>query len=160
MLNLGLNKNKRCKLFLNESIFFKIIIKAGDGYNMNLKNKKYVAIIAIIVIFITLINFQQIDNNNVGNFNENNFNNYYIVNVFNMVEEQMKDNGYNFQQFRINNIILNYCEKYVVSNINSYAHVYKLKYTAVANELCRVYNDSVFIALYIHKCDGKKEAYI
>jgi len=128
---------------------------------MNLNNKKLIAIILTIVIFTSILNFEYSRINNTNKQNVSNYDEcYFNQEVLNNLGGKTKNDSNNLQLYRLNNkIISNYLNKYIIGNIYSSTNNYKLKYTAVINEMFSISNSSVFVVLYIHKKDGKKHSY-
>jgi len=127
---------------------------------MNLKKNKYIIFILILAILglILNINFLNCNNNNNIDHKENDFNKYYMAQeILSLVENLNERQFNNFQSFRFNSkIISNSFDKFIVSNISNARNIYKIKCTAVINEIFSTFNDCVFVVLYIHKKDGKK----
>lgn len=126
---------------------------------MNLKNKKIIALLLTIVVIASILNVEHTNfYNNSMKQDESNINEYYISQeVLNILEQKTKNESNNLFAYRFcNKIISNYFNKYIVGTIYSITNIYKLKYTAVINAIYSIYNDSVFVVIYIHKVDGKK----
>lgn len=127
---------------------------------MNLKKNKYIAFILTLAILTSIFNveFFYFNNSNIDDHKENDFNKYYVAQeIFNIIEDLNEKQFNNFQTFRFNSkIISNSFDRYIVSNISNARNIYKIKCTAVINEIYSTFNDGVFIVLYIHKKDGKK----
>ncbi len=129
---------------------------------MNLKNKKYIVIILVFVILASIFNIEYFYlNNNIVNNSENNFNKYYLAQDIINIIENINDKQYNiFQSYRfVSRIISNSYDKYIVSSIDNYSNIYKLKFSAVINGNHDIYDNCVDTVLYIHKKDGKKHKF-
>jgi len=129
------------------------------GCKMNLKNNKYIVILLAIAIFLSIFNIEYFSiKDNVFEDQENNFGKYYIAQeIINIVEEANEKQYNNFQLFRFKSkVISNSYDKYIGINISTANNIYKLKYTDILNKIFYIFNDCVFVVLYIHKKDGKK----
>lgn len=126
---------------------------------MNLNNKKIIALLMTIIVIFSILSVEY--NNfydNKSKSDDSNFNEYYISQeLLNIFEQKTKSDSNNLLEYKFHNkIISNYFNKYIVDNIYSITNIYKLKYTAVINDVFGIYSDSVFVVTYIHKSDGKK----
>jgi hypothetical protein len=133
-------------------------LKEG-GCKMNLKKNRYIVILLVIAILSSIFNVEYFNfNNNVIEHRENNFDKYYNVQeIINIIEDVNEKQYNNMQSFRFKNkVISNSFDKYIGINISTANNIYKLKYTDVLNKIFYIFNDCVFVVLYIHKKDGKK----
>lgn len=129
---------------------------------MNLKKNKCLVFMLTIAIIFSIFNVEYIFiNNNINNHNENNFNKYYIAKeIINVIDEINNKEYNNFQAYRfISKIISNSYDKHIGRTISNASNIYKLKYTAVINQIFNICNDCVVVVVYIHKKDGKKQVY-
>nr|WP_312576876.1 hypothetical protein [Sedimentibacter sp.] len=126
---------------------------------MNLKNKRYIVVILVLIILASIFNVEYFYlNNNIVNHGENNFNKYYIAQeIINMIED-INDKQYNIvQSYKfVSRAISNSYDKYIARNIGNFSNVYKAKYSVALNGNYDLCDSCVDTVLYIHKKDGKK----
>lgn len=122
---------------------------------MNSKKDKYIVILLVIATLASIFNVEYF---NFNEHQENNFDKYYIAQeIINIIEDANEKQYNNFQSFRFKSkIISNSFDKYIGINISTASNIYKLKYIDVLNKIFYIFNDCVFVVLYIHKKDGKK----
>lgn len=126
---------------------------------MNLKNKKYIVVLLVIVILASIFNVEYFNiKGNVIEHRVNNFNKYYIAQeIINIIEEANEKQYNNFQSLRFKcKVLSNSSDKYIGKNISMAGNIYKLKYTDFINKIFYIFSGCVFVVLYIHKKDGKK----
>jgi hypothetical protein len=127
--------------------------------NIYVNKRRLIAFIMFIVVFFSVLSFENIyysNKNIISNNYDNILNSYYTPEeILNLNEEKSRAEILNFRsQKYYRNSVSNFF--YGKSEMSFYdVNRNRNKNTAVLNSIFIIYDISVFIVLYIHKKDGK-----